>query len=303
MNQTFLTIGYFLRGLPVWTVLQVLGAMRPGSARAISRPLAFMLRLILRRRMQVVAQNLDLCFGEKTPGQRRQLLIQHSRQQIYGLYETTQALHCSSADLPEHRIDGVAEVLATVRKGKGILLVGGHFTGMDLWLRLAGEQLPLVTVHRPLKNPLMQRYFSHGRGQSSTRLISKHQPRAILQALRSGEIVWLQSDQNSRGRNSQFVNFFGYPASTSISPWWLAEKTGAAVYTIHPSKAWKGNAYQYVLAIEPVEAVSAGSEPGKLLLAINQKLEQAVRKLPASYWWVHRRFKTRPAGESSFYSD
>ena len=301
MGKWINTLGYQVRGLPVLVIMQFLSWLRPAYARILSIPLAAILRVIARRRMLIAALNIKTCFPEKNRKQKKQLLLQHSRQLIYGLYETTQAVKPNADLLPPHKLSGLEAVQNCINAKQGVILICGHFSGMDLWLRLVGEYLPITAVHRPLKNPLMQRYFVAGRVRSSTSLISKHQPRAMLKALKAGCVLGLQSDQNSRGKNSRFIDFFGIPAATSISPWWLAQKSGATIFSMQPTKQWRSGAYHYEIKIKPMEIPLDNSKPELLLSLINQQLELSARSQPASYWWVHRRFKTRPVGEPTFY--
>jgi KDO2-lipid IV(A) lauroyltransferase len=119
--------------------------------------------------------------------------------------------------------------------------------------------------------------------------------RATVKAMKSGSPFYYLPDLNYRRRDSIFVPFFGIPTATITGLSRLSRAAGAAVvpcvtrmlpagqgYCVDIGDAWTG------FPSEDVEADTA---------RMNAWIESVVRTMPEQYFWLHRRFKTRPDGE------
>jgi KDO2-lipid IV(A) lauroyltransferase len=123
--------------------------------------------------------------------------------------------------------------------------------------------------------------------------------RGLLRAFKRGQAVWYAPDQNHGLRNSVFAPFFGVPACTLAATSRLAALSGAAVVPYFPRRL--PGAAGYEIVILPALDDFPGADPVADAARINALLENHIRQAPEQYLWVHRRFKTRPPGESGFY--
>jgi KDO2-lipid IV(A) lauroyltransferase len=153
-------------------------------------------------------------------------------------------------------------------------------------------------VVRPLDNPLIDRLVERRRRNSGNRLIYKKDfARAILKALSANQAVGILIDQNASPDAGVFVDFFGIPACSGTGFAKLAAHSGAAV--IPGFALWSDDERRYVLRFYPPVPVTG--DVVRDTQAIQNQLESVIRAYPDQWLWIHRRWKTRPEGETSLY--
>jgi KDO2-lipid IV(A) lauroyltransferase len=130
-------------------------------------------------------------------------------------------------------------------------------------------------------------------------MISKRDMRTAIRYLRGGGVLWYAPDQDFGPKQSEFVPFFGIPAATLAATVRLVELTGCRVIPMFPR--YDARSGQYVVTFRPPLDDFPSGDIVKDLARINAMLEEQVRAAPEQYWWIHRRFKTRPDGEPPFY--
>ena len=148
----------------------------------------------------------------------------------------------------------------------------------------------------------MNRY----RSGSGNQPIEKNQSaRPVLRVLRHGGVVGILADQNAALEDSLFVDFFGTPAATTTGIARIARHTGAAVVPVY--SYWDAALQKYRLRYEPALSLPRTDDEEADIRAytilFNQTLENCIRKFPDQWFWVHRRWKTRPIGEQPIYPD
>ncbi|MBU1189129.1 MAG: lysophospholipid acyltransferase family protein [Gammaproteobacteria bacterium] len=266
-------------------------------AQTLSRPGGAVLQAVMRRRAAVVTANLRHCFPHWSASEVAQWRRRMFRALAYSFYEIALSwCRRDSTTLPACQINGLQHVHQAQADQRGILLVCGHYTTMEITGRLIAEQVPLHAVYRPLRNRVLERFQNRGRGRYTKGLISKREPGRILRELKRGGVVWMAPDQDFGPARSQFVDFFGRPTATLSAVWRLAQASNAVVLTMQPQRLGDGC---YRIDIEP--PLPAG-DAASMLQNMNQRLEAQVRRQPDQYWWLHRRFKTRPQGVTDLYS-
>lgn len=251
-------------------------------------------RLIPRRR-RIAAINLRWCFPELSETQHARLLRAQLESVGLGLLETAWAWW-----LPDRRLDGLADIeglehLHAARdSGRGVLLLTGHFTCLELGARFLTPHCRFHAMYRPHANPyyqdLMRRAREHHSGLPA---ITQNDIRATVRALRRGDAVWYAPDQNY-GRQSVFVPFFGIPALTITATSRLVGMSDALVLPYFPLRLADG---RYRVTILPPLADFPSDDIEADTARINALIEDWVRQAPEQYLWVHRRFKKRPGGE------
>ncbi len=257
---------------------------------------------IARRRRRIAAINLALCFPDMTPDQRDSLLEAHFAALGIGLFETAMAWWAHDENLCRlARIEGADHLQQAMDRGKGVILLTGHFTALELGARFITGLQPFHAMYRPHKNPLYETVMRRERERRS-RLppLAREDLRGLLRALKKGRAVWYAPDQNHGLRNSVFVPFFRVPTCTITATSRLAALSGAAVVPYFARRLAGTAGYEVVIlpALEHFPSSDLTADARR----INELLEQQIRRAPEQYLWVHRRFKTRPSGSPSVYN-
>lgn len=197
------------------------------------------------------------------------------------------------------RCDGMEHVQTALQAGRGILFATAHLGNWELSaFAYALLARPMHVVARPLDNPLIDRLVERRRTLTGNRLIfKKDYARAILKALAANEAVGILIDQNSAADVGVFVDFFGIPACAGAGFAKLAAHSGAAV--IPGFALWSAEERRYVLRFYP--PVEVTGDAARDTAALQEQLEEVIRAHPEQWLWIHRRWKTRPAGESALY--
>jgi KDO2-lipid IV(A) lauroyltransferase len=204
------------------------------------------------------------------------------------------------------RYEGLEHYLAARDRRRGVLVLTGHLGAWELssfFHSLAGY--PMGMVIRRLDNPLVDAMVNRIRCQHGNRVLHKDDfARGLIGAMRAGETVGILMDTNMTPPQGVFVPFFGVQACTAAGLARVALKTGAAV--VPGYLVWEEPEQQYVLHFEPELALAdTGDAEADTLdntALLNAILEAAIRRYPTQWLWMHRRWKTRPAGEPPLYS-
>jgi KDO2-lipid IV(A) lauroyltransferase len=183
--------------------------------------------------------------------------------------------------------------------GRGVLFATAHLGNWEL-SAFAHALLtePMSVVVRPLDNPAIDAMVERRRALSGNTLLSKRDfARSILHALKRNEAVGILVDQNSAADSGVFVPFFGQSACSGLTFAKLAARSGAAV--IPGFAVWLPDRRRYLLRFYP--AVEITGDAAADTAAVQRAVEAAVREYPDQWLWIHRRWKTRPEGESGMY--
>jgi Kdo2-lipid IVA lauroyltransferase/acyltransferase len=197
------------------------------------------------------------------------------------------------------RWEGAEHFENALRAGRGVLFATAHLGNWELsafaHALLAG---PMHIVVRPLDNPLIDRLVERRRTLTGNHLIEKKDfARSILKALAANQAVGILIDQNASAADGVFVDFFGLPACAGTGFAKLAAHSGAAVL---PGFAlWSEEERRYILRFYP--AVPITGDAARDTQTLQATLEAIVRAWPDQWLWIHRRWKTRPAGEAPLY--
>ncbi len=203
------------------------------------------------------------------------------------------------------RYEGLENFLAAEAKGRGVLVLTGHLGAWELSSfvhSLLGH--PMGMVIRRLDNPLVDRLVNGIRCQHGNRVLHKDDfARGLLHAMQRGETVGILMDTNMTPPQGVFVPFFGVPACTASGLARVARKTGAAV--LPGFLLWEESEQRYVLrfgeplTLQRTDDAEADAVANTALFVATT--EAYIRRYPEQWLWLHRRWKTRPAGEPAIY--
>ncbi|MGY6588791.1 MAG: lysophospholipid acyltransferase family protein [Wenzhouxiangella sp.] len=277
-----------------------LGRLPPGVARALAGSLSRPMRRLMTRRATIARRNLALCFPEWSSERREQTLELHFRLLAESVADIAQAW-CRPGRLDDSfgSVSGLEHVEAARSDGRGVLLITGHVTCLELGARLFGEQLEACGIYRPLRNPVLDSFQNRGRERYARQMIPRHDLRAMVRHLRAGGILWYAPDQDFGADRSEFVPFFGQPAATARGILELARLGRAAVVPMYPLQQLSDRRVEVKVEAELIDFAAA--PPADSLAAFNAFLERWIRRSPAQYWWLHRRFKSAPPGVADRY--
>ena len=251
-------------------------------------------------RRQVARINLRLCFPEMSDAARETLVRRHFRAFARSVLERGILWWSSRARIQRLvRIEGLEHWQAV--QDRPVIWLAPHFVGLDMGgVRLTSE-FPLVSMYSNQKNPVFNRVLYRSRTRfGTTRLASRQDGiRPIVKGLKDGLPFYYLPDMDYGERDAVFVPFFGVQAATITGLSRLARVSGAAVVPC-VTRQLPGGA-GYVLRFYPAWHDFPGVNVADDTRRMNAFIEDCVREMPEQYFWLHKRFKTRPQGEARFY--
>ncbi|MBI5070408.1 MAG: lysophospholipid acyltransferase family protein [Deltaproteobacteria bacterium] len=257
----------------------------------------------LRIRRKVVLSNLALAFPEKSEAERRAIARATYRHLGRMLTEILLVPRMTPAELVQALdLDSLDVVRAAQAQGKGVVACTAHYGNWELLQ--AGASLrgvPISSISRHQERTRADSALKETRRQAGVEeLMVKRGStlKAALRALKEGRVLGYVIDQNQPPRHAIFPTFFGVPAATAATPAYLALRHGAAVvFTV----AVPAGGDRYKVVIEgPFQVQDTGDRERDVLAFmqhLNDRLEHYVRLHPECWYWLHRRWKTRPPGE------
>ncbi len=291
---------YSLKNWPTWSgfafVWLVIHLPYPWVL-AISRGLGRLLFHLLKRRRRIGEVNLALCFPELSKAKQNDLLRQHFAAMVMGIFEMGMAWWLPAKRLQKLiTIKGHHHLEEALAKGKGALLLSGHFTSLELAGRLYSMSIKHTWsgMYRPHENPVIEFFFQRDRTRFFSDLIPRDDVRSFIKKLRKGETAWFAPDQNYRKRGYIDALFFGIKAPTQPATSRLIKMSGAAAIPFEYRRL--PGSEGYLLEFHPPLENFPGDDEVENATRINQVFETLIQHAPEQYFWLHRRFK-RPHGD------
>lgn len=267
----------------------------------LGRGLGMLLYALHAPRRRVVRINIERCFPELPHRRVRQLVRRHFRAFGQTLLDVAIAWWGSSRRLRRTvRLCNRSHYDDARRAGRNVILLAPHFLGLEIGgIRLSLEA-PLYSVFRHPDNAVVRAAMWRGRTRFGLRLVEHHRPlTALVRAVKSGVPLYYLPDQDAGRRHSVFVPFFGIPAATFTALARLAYMTDAVVIPCATYQREWGRGYDVVF--QPPLADFPSGQAAADAARMNAEIERAVRLHPEQYFWLHKRFKTRPSGDPPFY--
>ncbi len=289
-----------------WPFIKILSLLPRWLSRAVAIALAWLVYLLHLRLRRVGMRNLALAFPDQSRRQHARILRGEFTSLGRQLAEVCQFPRYTRENVSRVVVyDGFENYERAFARGQGVLFLTAHFGGWELSAfvhSLHGHCMHVVV--RPLDNAYLDRLITRYRCMHGNTTVSKDNfVRGLLAAMKAGEVVALPMDHNMPPPRCILVNFFGVPACTASGLARIALRTDAAV--VPTFTIWDPVLRKYRLRFDPaLTLIRSGDDEADI--AANTQLftkviEDYVRRYPAQWLWVHRRWKTRPLGEPGLY--
>lgn len=290
-----------------WLALKGLGILPRPFARSLGAQFTAFLFSFRPELKRIALRNLELAFPEMTDSDRRLIIRKMVRQVGWMAAEFAHLPGYTRKNIEKIVVlDGLKNFQAARKLGKGVVFLTGHMSAWELApfaQALYGN--PLHFLVRPVTNSRLDRLINRYRCLSGNQPVEKNRSaRAILKILSQGGTVGILSDHNTAGEEGIFVDFFGIPAATTSGLARIALHTNAAV--VPGFLSWEEDVQKYRLRLEPaVSLVRTGDEEADIrenTAHFNRIIEDYIRAHPDQWFWLHKRWKTRPPGAEPIYS-
>lgn len=289
-----------------WGAWLAIGLMRVSAwlpwrlKLAIGRTIGWLAWHLAKRRRHITETNISLCFPELDKQQQHVLVRDIFLANGIGILETATGW-CRDPEHLRHRVTfkGQEHMARLQAQGKGALIIGVHFSSLDLGGALHSLFFTADAVYRPHDNALFNCFMTRARKRAFDTLIDRYDLRSAVRRIKAGHHVWYSPDQDFGRDACVFAPFFGVEAASIKLTAKIARMTGAPVIPLmfHRNPDNRTYTLEY---LPPLENFPSGDDVADAT-RINAFIERAIRKHPEQYLWLHRRFKTRPEGEPGFY--
>ena len=252
-------------------------------------------------RRRVVLVNLELCFPEMGEAERRALARRHFRAFGRTVLEHGILWWGSKTRIQRLvRVEGI-EHWQAVRE-RPVIWLAPHFVGLDMGGTRIITEWQGASMYSHQKNPAFDRILLRGRTRFVKPVLFSRQDgvRPVVKTIRDGVPFYYLPDMDLGPRDSIFVPFFGVPAATVSGLSRLAQLGNAAVVPAITRQLPGGRGY--VLRFYPAWQDFPTDDVAADTRRMNAFIEERVREMPEQYYWLHKRFKTRPDGERSPYA-
>ena len=273
-----------------------------GVQAVLGRGFGRVLHAVGRQRRRVALRNLELCMPEMSGVQRRAMVLEHFKLLGRSLLERGLLWYASAA-----RLKGLIHIEGDVhlaeRSQRSVMWLVPHFLGVDV----AGTAVQLFqtkdgcNIYTAQSNTVLDAALRRGRYRFSNAAMFTRQQSALpmVRAIKRGMPFFNPSDMDFGLRDAAFVPFFGHPAATLLAPSKLSRSLHLLVQPVVAEILPGGQGWR--ITFMPAWTDWPTDDPVADAAAMNRFVEVQIRKHPAQYLWVHKRFKTRPPGEAPLY--
>lgn len=293
-----------------WSILKFLGVLPRSLAVFIASRFAVFVSLFLSNLRGVALKNTEIAFPEMPEAERKKLVrgcFRNLGRQLGEISQFPKATRESLEKIVEISIsDEVWKSYEEIKKsGRGLIFLTPHFGGWEILafasFMIIGPQSYLV---RKLDNPRLEEMLAAIRGKFGNQPMDKSTGLLpALQLLRSGGNLGILPDLNSQKHEGVFVPFFGKEACTTAGVAALAMRTKAVVGVL--SAAWDKEKKKYIITADAIlEFESSGQRKKDIVdftARFTKEIENVIRRHPEQWFWIHKRWKTRPEGEPEIY--
>jgi Kdo2-lipid IVA lauroyltransferase/acyltransferase len=273
-----------------------------GVQAAIGRVLGRLLHLLAGSRRAVARRNLELCFPAMRQAERERLVREHFQWLGRSIVERG-LLWWAPRERLMRLIHVEGDVQLAERSGRPVMWLVPHFMALDVAgaAVLLFQQRKGASIYQQQTNAVMDAVMRQGRLRLGNAVIFPRSDSAkpLIREIRQGTGFFNLPDMDFGERDAAFVPFFGVPAATLLAPSRMARALDMIVQPVLAEMLPGGQGYRvrFMPPWDDFPTDDALADTARL----NRWIEDEIRRNPAQYLWVHKRFKTRPAGEASLY--
>lgn len=245
-----------------------------------------LLPIVARKRNAIARGNINRVYADLNDDERAILLTQHRKELGIGLLQVGFAWWSSDRRIIKRcDIEGLEHIHAA--GDRPTVLLAMHSTCLEMLLRGLGTTVRFSAVQRPFGHPVFDRAMMQGRARSAQTLISKHQPKALLRAMRAREAVFIAADQYDTTDSAVTAEFLGQRTANNSTIARLVNDYAAVVIPVHATRQTDG---RYAIAVRPALEFPS-DDRASIARRINETFEQMIAEAPTQYYWVHDRFR------------
>jgi KDO2-lipid IV(A) lauroyltransferase len=287
-------------------LLWLLHRLPLGMQAALGRGLGAVLYALAGARRRVALRNVELCLPALDAAARTRLVRAHFGWLARSLLERGLLWYA-----PPERLKRLIHVEGDVglaeRSERPVMWLVPHFVGLDVagMAVLLYQRQRAASIYQAQSNRVFDQAMRQGRLRFGGAEIFARSERALplVRAIKRGHAFFNLPDMDFGAKDAAFVPFFGVPAATLLAPARMARSLGMRVQPV-VAEILPGGAGYRVRFLPPWPDFPGPAGEGSdeaAALRMNRWIEDEIRRNPAQYLWVHKRFKTRPEGEPGLY--
>lgn len=273
--------------------LDLLARLPLGLTYLLARPLAFVLRAVVRYRTELVRDNLRQALPACSAAERDAICREFYRSVAEMVVETLRAARISEAELLQRVVITNPDVFDAYReRGQSVIILGAHQTNWEWFLLACSLRLPvpLEVIYRPLHVALFERFMARLRGRFGARLIADRVAiREVMAGHRTLRAVAMMADQRPARKEPRYWTRFLHRDTAFHTGWAkLAQFTGYPVWYGHCARVGRG---RYEITFRRIAEPPYPRQPDALIDALARELEAAIVTQPHTWLWTHERWR------------
>ena len=292
---------YHPKFIPTWVLigLMKLGTRLPFSAQVlIGKGIGRMLYPLLNRFRKIAFINISRCFPNKNKSQVDSLVKQNFEAVGISIFETANAYFANDDKISSLvTIKNEHHLTNAIENDQSVILLAAHFMPLMLGSRALLLKHNIANIYRPQNNQLFDKIMRKGFVDNGALMIKTKDTRSMVKAIKNKLPIWYAPDQDLGENICVFAPFFNIQTATVSATARLAKGENIQVIPYFFIRTATGYTMNFEAPIENYPDADASISA----TITNQILERQILKAPEQYLWIHKRFKTRPKGESSFY--
>lgn len=275
----------------------------------IGRAIGKLVFKLAKRRVNDTLTNLKLAFPNKTDDERQAIARQVFINQGIGIFESLCAWFRPNVFVRSFSISGLQHLVNAQKDGKAVILLGGHYTTLDLGGRLCTQFFGADCVYRPQNNALLEWFIYNARRRIFDEQISSRDMKKLITRIKAGRVIWYSPDQDFGLEHGVMATFFGVPAATITAQRRLAKmgdkSNPPAVMMMDmvrqtPDFIPSGRRPHYHITLSPALDNYPSADEVADAERINRLIEANIQKDVSQWMWFHRRFKNQADGTNYY---
>lgn len=275
----------------------------------IGRAIGKLVFQLVKRRVNDTLTNLKLAFPNKSDDERQAIARQVFINQGIGIFESLCAWFRPNVFVRSFSISGLQHLVNAQKDGKAVILLGGHYTTLDLGGRLCTQFFGADCVYRPQNNPLLEWFIYNARRRIFDEQISSRDMKKLITRIKAGRVIWYSPDQDFGLEHGVMATFFGVPAATITAQRRLAKmgdkSNPPAVMMMDmvrqtPDFIPSGRRPHYHITLSPALDNYPSADEVADAERINRLIEANIQKDVSQWMWFHRRFKNQADGTNYY---